>query len=151
MADHQIFFIKPNQIVPLCLVLLSFALQAQTTDDEKIIFELEKQRNHAVAQHDEKTLSDLFDETYSGVTPSGKVLNKSEQLNIYKSTNPYVTFTAEDVSASVYETTAVVRGTSVGKAKSGSVIGQTRYLYVYLKRDGRWRIKVGQETVVIKE
>ncbi len=151
MQHHLISFLKLNLVVSFCIVLFSPTAQAQTMDDQQIILDLEKQRNYAITLHDEKTLSDLLDEAYSGVTASGKVVNKSEQLAIYKSTNSFVTFAAENISITVNESTAVVTGTLSSKTKSGTVIGQTRYIYVYLKRDGKWRIKIGQETVVIKE
>lgn len=133
-----------------CLAALSYA-EAQTTDDSKVIYDLEKQRNDAITQGEEKTLSDLLDESYYGVTASGKTVNKFDQLALYKSTNSFITYIAEDVSVNVFESTAVVTGTLVGKTKSGATIGKTRYLYIYLKKEGKWKIIIGQETVVIKE
>lgn len=151
MQHKLISFLRFTTPFLYFLFVLRSSTHAQTSDEQKIIIELEKQRNYAIALNDEKTLSDLLDETYSGVTASGKVVNKSDQVAIYKSTNPYVKFTAENVFVTVYENSAVVTGTLVGKAKSGSLIGQTRYLYIYIKRGGQWRIKTGQETIVIKE
>ncbi len=151
MLRHLMRFWKLSLVVPFCVTLLSFTSQAQTPDDSKVIFDLEKQRNYAIAQGEEKVLSDLLDESYYGVTASGQVVNKFDQLALYKSTNPYITFSAEDVSVNVFESTATVIGTLVGKTKSGSTIGKTRYLYVYLKKDGKWKIIISQETVVLKE
>jgi hypothetical protein len=150
MCHRQILFLKLS-LLSFCLALSARPGQAQTTDDSKTIFDLEKQRNYAISLGDEKALSDLLDESYYGVTASGKVINKSEQLTLYKSSNPYVTFTAEDVSVNVFESTATVIGTLVSKTKSGSTIGKTRYLFIYLKKDGKWKIIITQETVVIKE
>lgn len=124
-------------------------MKAQT-DDQKIILELEKDRQYAISLHDEIKLKDLLDDSYYGVTATGKVVNKSEQLEIYKSTNPYVTFTSEGVSVTSVEASAIVTGTLVGKTKSGSVVGETRYLIIYLKSANQWKIKMAQETVVMK-
>src|SRR5258706_14459143 len=97
MQHHLISFLKLNSVVQFCFALLSYSAQAQTMDDQQIILDLEKQRDYAITLHDEKTLSDLLDEAYSGVTTSGKVVNKSEQLAIYKSTNSFVTFAVENI------------------------------------------------------
>ena len=142
---------KLKLIVAVSVALISFTAHAQTTDDSKVIYDLEKERNSAIASGEEKTLSNLLDESYYGVTASGKVVNKFDQLALYKSTNSFITFTAEDVSVNVFESSAIVTGTLVGKTKSGATIGKTRYIYIYLKKDGKWKIVIGQETVVIKE
>ncbi len=140
-----------HYLISFCIVLLPYSAQAQINDEQKAILDLEKQKNNAITLHDEKILSDLLDEGYRGVTASGKVIHKSEQLSIYKSTNPYVTFTSENVFVNIHESTAIVTGTLVGKTKSGSIIGKTHYLYIYLKKDDKWKIVNSQETVVIKE
>jgi hypothetical protein len=138
-------------IFSICSALLPFTGYAQTTDDSKIIYDLEKERNNAIATGDEKMLTNLLDESYYGITASGKVVNKFDQLELYKSTNSFITFTAEDVSVNAFESTAIVTGTLVGKTKTGATIGKTRYIYIYLKKESKWKIIIGQETVVIKE
>jgi len=151
MPQSPILSLKLSLLVLVCIALFHLAAQGQTIDDQKLISELEKERNYAIKLGDEKVLSDLLDESFSGVTASGKVVNKAEQLTIFKSTNPFVTFTAENIKITIHETTAAVMGTLVSKTKSGSTIGKTRYLYLYLKTNSKWRIIIGQETVVIKE
>jgi len=146
-----ISFLKLSLPFSFCIALLSCTAQAQETGDQKFIADLEKQRTDAITLGDEKALGDLLDESFTGVTATGKVVNKSEQVAIFKSTNPYVTFTAENMAINVYASVATVTGTLVGRAKSGSVIGKTRYLYVYLKKDGQWKVINSQETVVLKE
>lgn len=138
-------------IFSICLALLPIAGWAQTEDDSKIIYDLEKVRQSAIVSGEEKVLNNLLDDSYYGITASGKVVNKFDQLELYKSTNSFITFTAEDVSVNAFESTAIVTGTLVGKTKSGATIGKTRYIYIYLKKEGKWKIVIGQETVVIKE
>jgi hypothetical protein len=150
MHQQVTFFLKLG-IFSICFALIPSSGQAQTTDDSKIIYDLEKERNDAIALGEEKTLSNLLDESYYGITASGKIINKFDQLALYKSTNSFITFTAEDVSVNTFESTAIVTGTLVGKTKSGATIGKTRYIYIYLKKESKWKIVIGQETVVIKE
>jgi len=152
MRQALILGLKLTAVVSFCIGLLSRQLQAQTTaDDQQLILELEKLRNDAIVMGDEKALALLLDDSFRGVTASGVIVNKFQQLSIFKSTNSYVTYTSENVTVNVHAAMAAVTGTLVGKTKSGSVIGKTRYLYIYLKKDGRWKIILSQETVVIKE
>ena len=46
---------------------------------------------------------------------------------------------------------AVVTGKLVGKSKAGTVIGQSRFLHVFIKRDDQWKIIEEQSTLVIQE
>jgi len=133
------------------MALFSLTAQGQPIDDEKLIPQLEKERSYAMQRGDGEVLSDLLDESFRGVTATGKMVNKAEQLTIFKSTNPYVTFTTENVKVTIHESTAAVMGTLVSRSKSGSTIGKTRYLYLYLKTNNKWKIIIGQETVIIKE
>src|ERR1041385_1236863 len=119
MKYNLISFLKLG-IFSICLALLPSTGQAQTPDDSKVIYDLEKERNNAIAAGEEKTLSNLLDESYYGITASGKVINKFDQLELYKSTNSFVTFIPEDVSVNAFESTAIVTGTLVGKTKSGA-------------------------------
>ncbi len=127
----------------------SFA-QSQS-DEQKIIMELEKERQHAIAMRDEAKLKELLDDAYYGVTATGQLANKNEQLAIYKSTNSFITNTPENVSVTIVDNSAVVTGTMISKAKSGAIVGQTRFLYVYIKHGNQWKIKMGQETIVMKD
>jgi hypothetical protein len=142
-------------LVKTIVVLLFFVLQSnsshgQSTNDEKIILELEKQRNEAIAAHNEAFLSNLLNDTFYGVTASGAVVHKTEQLAIYKTSNPFVIYSADHMLVTMHDNTAVVTGILLGKSKTGSVIGQTRFIYVYFKSDQKWKVTFGQETVVIK-
>ncbi len=79
MYRHLNSFCKLG-IVLFCVAISISKGQAQTTDDSKVIYDLEKDRNSAIAAGDEKALSNLLDESYYGVTASGKVVNKFDQL-----------------------------------------------------------------------
>jgi len=125
------------------------ALLAQQTESQKALLEMELQRATAIANHDAAFLTNLYDDAYWGVTSSGEISHKAEQLDTYKNRNTHVVFSNEDVQVTVYGNSAVVTGKQVTKSKAGSTLGQTRYLLVYSKLSDQWKIVMGQETDVI--
>ena len=137
-------------LLTILIAISVFALYAQTTESQKGILELEKQRTDAIAAHDAAFLSNLYDDAYAGVGASGALVHKAEQLDVFKTRNSFVMYSTEDIVTTVYGSIAVLTGKQITKSKSGSVLGQTRYLLVYSNLSGQWKIVTGQETDVIK-
>ena len=139
------------------LFVLSFILggsiicNAQSAADERVLLGLETQLTEAIASHKDVFLNNLFDDSYHGVTPNGAVVNKTQWLELLKTNNPYVIFSIEEVKATVLSGTAVVTGKLVGKSKSGTVIGQSRFLHVFVKRSDQWKIIEEQSTLIIQQ
>lgn len=139
-------------IVCFLLAGLPFADNAQTTSpEEKILLDIENQRNEAIATHNDALLSNLYDEQFHGVNTSGAVVQRTMQLEFFKSNNPFVLFSTDEMKATVYGATALVRGKLISKSKSGNILGQTRFLHVYLKKNDQWKIIESHDTGVIKE
>lgn len=134
----------------ICLLTVVRGI-SQNAADERILLGLETQLTEAIASHKDVFLQNLFDDTYHGVTPSGSVVDKAKWLELLKTNNPYVIFNIEDVKATIYGTTAIVTGRLVGKSKSGSIIGQSRFLHVFIKRNDQWKIVEEQSTLVIQQ
>jgi hypothetical protein len=137
------------------IVIVGLALgmsgYAQVTADEKALLDFEQQLTAAIADHKEDQLNNMFDVAYHGVTPAGKVVNKLEWLQLLKTNNPYVFFSTQDLKATVHGTAAVVTGRLVGKSKAGTVIGQSRFIHVLIKKDNHWKIVDEQSTIVIEQ
>jgi ketosteroid isomerase-like protein len=142
----------PMKKTLICFVFLALSINsiAQGTPDEKALLDFEQQLTLAIAEHKDDKLSNMFDVAYHGVTPNGKVVNKLEWLQQLKTNNPYVVFNTEEVKASVHGGVAVVTGKLVGKSKSGTIIGQSRFLHVLVKKENHWRIIEEQSTIVIE-
>lgn len=141
-----------KKIFILLLIVTSASRSyAQNSSDERILLGLETQLTEAIAAHKDVFLQNLFDDSYHGVTPSGAVVDKAKWLELLKTNNPYVIFSTEDVKATIYGTTAVVTGRLLGKSKSGSIIGQSRFLHVFIKKNDQWKIVEEQSTLVIQQ
>ena len=138
--------------VLIILSVLAFAqVHAQLTEAQKEILLLENQRISAVASHDAGFLANLYDDGYYGVASSGAQMHKAEQLESFKSRNSFVTYSYDELIATVYGTTAVITGKQVTKSKAGSVLGQTRYILILSNLSGKWKVVTGQETDVISK
>ena len=112
---------------------------------------LETQLTEAIANHNDTFLQNLYDDRYHGVTPSGSIVDKNQWLELLKTNNPYVIFNTENVKATLHGTTAIVTGTLMGKSKSGSIIGQSRFIHVFIKHSDHWKIVEEQSTLVIQQ
>ena len=138
-------------LISILLTVSAIHCQAQSAGDERILLGLETQLTEAIALHKEAFLINLFDEQYHGVTPNGTVVNKAKWLELLKTNNPYVIFSIDEVKATIFGNTAIVTGKLVGKSKSGTVIGQSRYVHVFVKRSDQWKIIEEQSTLVLQQ
>src|SRR5262245_38411149 len=129
--------------------LLAAAFSYAQTPDEQQILDIEVKRSDAIANHDRAFLSSLYDERFHGITALGVTINKQELLDILDSNNPHVVFGTEEMKASIHGDAAVLTGKLISKSKSsGHVLGQTRFIHVYVKRTDGWRILEAQATVI---
>lgn len=138
-------------LISILLIVSAVHCKAQSAGDERILLGLETQLTEAIALHKEAFLNNLFDDAYHGVTPNGAVVNKAKWLELLKTNNPYVIFSIDEVKATVFGNTAIVSGKLVGKSKSGTIIGQSRYVHIFVKRTDQWKIIEEQSTLVIQQ
>lgn len=139
---------KKLLILFIC-VLSAWSSQGQTAE-EKTLLDIETNIVEAIANHKSDFLSSLYDDSFHGVTPNGTVVNKAKWLELLNTTNPYVVFNTEEVKVSIFGTTAVVTGKLVGKSKSGTLIGQSRFIHVLIKHKDQWKIFEEQSTLIIE-
>jgi hypothetical protein len=135
----------------MLLLLLNVSFGQSATASEQALTNLENKRLEAVASRNHEFLDNLYDETFHGIIASGHEVNKVKMLEFLESYNPYVIQSIEQVKARVDGTIAVTTGKLVNKSKSGSIIGQTRFMHVYLKKGDQWKMIESQGTLVIQE
>lgn len=133
----------------LFLVNMSFGQSAGTAD--QALLNLENKRLEAVAARNHEFLTVLYDDSFHGIIASGHEVDKVKMIEFLESYNPYVIQSIEGVRARVDGTIAVTTGKLVNKSKSGSIIGQTRFMHVYLKKGDQWKMIESQGTLVIQE
>jgi ketosteroid isomerase-like protein len=137
-------------LIYMALLISSLNGMAQENKDEKALIDLEALLTQAIADHNKDFLTNTFDDKYHGVTPNGTVVDKTRWLEMLDTNNPYVIFTTEDLKATVYSSTGLVTGKLVGKSKTGDIIGQSRFIHVFIKHNHQWKIIEEQGTLIIQ-
>ena len=89
---------------------------------------------------------------YLLTTVSGEVVNKARVLAEVKSANATAEVHNTDVAVRVYRDVAVVTGLVLisGKFNDKDVSTRSRYIKVYVKRQGQWRVVAAQTTLIMQ-
>jgi|SRR6185295_9846056 len=130
-----------------CFIFLVLYGKAQTSSaEEKILLDLEKLRSEAITTHHLGNLNNIYHDQFRGVTANGSSVDKKGQLEILKSVPADVLFSIDEFKASIYGYAGVTSGKLIGKSKDGTMVSQLRFMHVYIKRNGQWKIIEGQDT-----
>lgn len=138
-----------GKIVLIFTFIFVYTLQglAQTSSaEEKTLLDMERQRSEAILSHNMSFLNTLYHDQFRGVTTAGVIVFKKGMLELLKSTPKDILFRTEDINVSIYGYAGVTSGILISKNKTGSVLDQTRFMHVYIKRNGQWKIIEGQGT-----
>jgi ketosteroid isomerase-like protein len=127
--------------------VLAGALLASTPAASDDLIAVEQARSKAIAVHDAAFLSGLYADDFSGVTSNGIEVDKATLMAVFARTDGRLVFSLEDLKNRPLDTdTALVSGVLVARDASGGLVGRQRYLHVYEKRGGRWKLVGGQST-----
>jgi ketosteroid isomerase-like protein/dienelactone hydrolase len=136
-------------VLPL-LLSLSIAAEpaaaAPPTPAEAQVRALEEKRQGAIRGGDRATLEALYADDFHGVTSAGFDVDKAAILRVLSRTDPSTRFSTEELKVRAIGEAAVAEGRIVGRAGEGRVLVDFRYLHVWAKRDGAWKIVAGQST-----
>jgi hypothetical protein len=149
-----------RSIVSMLACLFALAAQAQTqfvdpdtaawSPAERALLDLEKTRSAAIARHDLDALRRMYADEFRGVTATGYPVDRERLMEVFKRDDPSNVFTIDEIAVRVLgqaRDTAVFSGRLTTKKRDGGeVLGQSRFIHVYVLRDGRWQILYGQGT-----
>jgi len=116
--------------------------------DERAILALERGRSAAIARGDTASLSSLYAPDFRGVAGNGARIERADLFRIFGRDDPVSRFLIDEISVRSYGGAATVTGRLRTRAATGEVTAESRYLHVYVMRDGRWRLVAAQATVV---
>ena len=140
-----------KHIFILLLALTGLGAYAQTESPEQALAKMEDQRLKAIINKDSVALSALYDDKYTGVLTSGRAVNKAGVMKFQMTNNPLVQITIEDVKANIYNNVGITTGRQVNRSKSGTTLGQSKFVRVYLKTGNSWKIVHSQGTLITEE
>jgi ketosteroid isomerase-like protein len=126
-------------------LLLAAPAWADTTSD---LIALEHQRSAAIAAHDHAFLDAIYAGDFEGVTALGFQVDKARLMKVFGFDNPDARFSLEDLKARVFGDAAIVSGMLVTRDAKGALVARSRYMHVYVRHGGRWRIEAGEGTVI---
>lgn len=110
---------------------------------------IEKKRSEAIAKHDMDFLNKLYGDDFRGVTAIGFEVTKENLMAVFKRDDPTTKFELDQLQARVFGETAVVTGRLTGKkTETGEIVHESKYMHVYVKRDGRWQLVAGEGTMI---
>jgi hypothetical protein len=109
---------------------------------------IEQKRSAAIVKHDMDFLNKLYADDFRGVTASGYEVDKARLMEVFKLDDPNTKFTIDEMRARVFENTAVITGRLTGKTAAGALLSRSKFIHVYTRQNGQWRIIAGQGTPV---
>jgi hypothetical protein len=119
--------------------------------DEEVL-KVEDERNEALLKGDVAVLDRIFDDDFAYTSANGQTRTKAQLLDDIRSGNlKYNSLNHADVHVRAYGSAAFLSGRSVstyvymGKAGGGA---PRRYMNVYFKLNGQWRLVARQETPI---
>lgn len=139
-----------KSLLTLLLCFFMLPTQAQETPEQTLV-KMEDQRLQAIVKKDTATIMKIYDDRYQGVLASGQTVDKTKLIEFHLSGSPHITLVMEDVKASVYGSIAVTTGKQLNKAKSGHVIGQSKFIRIWQKNGDRWTVIRSQGTIVVQD
>jgi ketosteroid isomerase-like protein len=132
------------------IFLFSLSAAAQTGKIEQRILALNREWADAMVRGDMKSLENLFSEDLIVTSGDGMLRGKKEELDNVRPTPDLKTyfFKTEDVRVRVYKNAAVVAGHAKWRInyKGKDIDNERRYMSVYAKENGQWRMVAMQLT-----
>ena len=101
---------------------------------------IERRRSAAIAAHDLTWLATVYAPDFRGIAAGGRRVDRETLFAIFGRDNPESRFLIDELEIRQFGTMATVTGRLRTTTVSGEVIGESRYLHVYIRRKGRWGI-----------
>ncbi len=123
--------------------------QKASGPNEQTILKLEQEWEDALLKSDVTALERLYAETLVYTHSSGSVDDKATYVgNIKSGVTKYESMKREDIKVNIYGDTALVMCHWLVNvnARGAKINTNARYLHVYVKQKGRWRMVAHQST-----
>ena len=120
-------------------------LAAAPNPDDAAIRRLNEDYVHAFLAADVARYRELLADDFSAVLATGRVIDRSEFLEQAAQPPGVVDFQLRDLLVRQYGDTAIVSGRLIYKRRDKTQV-QTRYVDVYVRRGGSWKVEWAQFT-----
>lgn len=118
--------------------------------EARAIVRLEVERSAAIARHDTTWLATVYAPDFRGVVANGRRVDRSALFRVFSFDNPGARFTIDELEVRDFGAAATVTGRLRTLGPGGEVAGESRYLHVYVRRDGQWWMVAAEGTAVLQ-
>jgi len=126
---------------------------ASAEQAKKEVLKLEEERMKALQTVDVAVLDRIYSDTLVYTSERGQVLTKAQRLaDLQSGKRRFNSVVHDDVRVDVYGDTVIITGHSTSSLVYNGQTATTprRFVYVYVKQGGQWRIVNQQETPIIQ-
>lgn len=116
---------------------------------ERKLLELDAAFLNAVLQHDVALVEQTLPDDFLSVFPDGRVANKVVELENVRTVN-LESYSTDEVQVHWYGDTVVIVNFRLSLKMKGQDVKQVRDSHVYMKRNGRWQMIMGQTTPILQ-
>lgn len=135
------------------LILAGAIAQAQGNKIEQAVLSLEQQWENALVKADAAALDKLYSDKLIYTHSNASLDDKTSYIAKIKSgASKYVSIKRDDIKVTVIGNTAIVTCHWLVQGLSGGKTTNTdaRYIHVYVKEKGGWKMAAHQSTYVVK-
>ena len=136
-------------MLTFCLLICATVSFCQSTATDPQLVKTENKFFEAIATRNYTEIESFYDDAFSGILSSGKVVDKSQMVEYQKTNDGVVVKSFQELKTTIYGEVAISTGIEVNKTKSGSNLGQIRFTRIYVKRNNEWKIINCQYTAII--
>lgn len=134
------------KIVSLALLLVSALPVTALADANSDLRALEETRRAAIKAQDFPALERIYAPEFLAVAGNGQIIDRATLFNVFRRTDPSISFTTNEIQVLDAGKTAVFFGRLVGKTADGHTAWASRFTHVFVRRHGGWICISGQST-----
>jgi len=112
------------------------------------ILAMERDRSAAIARRDTAWLVNLYAPDFRGVAANGRRVDRDALFAVFMQDNPSARFAIDELEVRDFGSTALVTGRLRTLGSGGQVVGESRYLHVYFRRELHWWLVAAEGTAV---
>lgn len=115
---------------------------------ERELLELDTAFLNAVLNHDVALVERALPDDFLSIFPDGSIANKESELENVRNVE-LESYTTDEVQVHWYSDTVAIINFRLSLKMKGQDVKQVRDSHVYMKRDGRWQMIMGQTTPIL--
>lgn len=143
-----------NLFLAITLMMLFGSLAyGQKMTTEQTLMKMEQEMADAIVKGDTTVWDKYSADNASFTDPGGMMMNKAQTLAMFKSGDIKIVSTKmHDMKVQMFGDTAIVTygSTDKGMVKGQDISGEYRWMDVFVKIGGKWKLVAGQGTSVSK-